>query len=230
MQRRLVTAILAALALLALSVPALAGGWAVTTFDSLPDTFYAGQNYTLGYTIRQHGVTPISVDKTEIVALHSAKALSFPGKADGPVGHYVASVYFPADGAWTWQVTQGPFAPMDIGSISVLPALASSVSAATPAAPTSEPIRRRWRRTLRDAHGRATEASQRSTCLADEGIARSPVAEPDGRGGPLSQSPTALLLCCETRPELALSRGALAQIAAQARRDQVRELVAPTAR
>lgn len=152
MQRRpvtaIVTAIVAALALLALSVPAFAGGWAVTTFDSLPDAFYAGQSYTLGYTIRQHGVTPISVDRTEIVALHSAKALSFPGKADGPIGHYVANVYFPADGAWTWQVTQGPFAPQDLGTLTVQ-SLAATASGEVPAvvvtapasAPPSDPLR-----------------------------------------------------------------------------------------
>ena len=135
MQRRLVTAILAALALLALSVRALAGGWAVTTFDSLPDAFYAGQSYTLGYTIRQHGVTPISVDRTEIIALHSAKTVSFPGKADGSIGHYVANVYFPADGAWTWQVTQGPFAPQDLGTLAVQAPATTATSGVVPAAP-----------------------------------------------------------------------------------------------
>ena len=45
---------------------ALAGGWAVTTFDQLPPEFHAGQPYVLGYTIRQHGQTPIQVDDTRV--------------------------------------------------------------------------------------------------------------------------------------------------------------------
>jgi len=76
-------------AVLALSLglfasPVLAGGWAVTTFDNLPDQFVFGHEYSLGYTIRQHGVTPINVDKTEILAVATTgRTLSFPGKSDG---------------------------------------------------------------------------------------------------------------------------------------------------
>ena len=60
----------AALAL-ALATPALGGGWAVTTLDNDPDPDDAGRTYSIGYTIRQHGVTPISVDRTEIQVTHS---------------------------------------------------------------------------------------------------------------------------------------------------------------
>jgi hypothetical protein len=101
--------------------PVFAGGWAVTTFDNMPSEFISGHEYTLGYTIRQHGVTPINVDKTEILAVAtSGRTLSFPGKSDGTVGHYIASVYFPAGGTYSWQVTQGPFAPQDLSTITVL--------------------------------------------------------------------------------------------------------------
>src|SRR5881396_3230909 len=119
-------------AVLALSLgvfasPVVAGGWAVTTFDNLPDQFVFGHEYTLGYTIRQHGVTPINVDKTEILAVATTgRTLSFPGKSDGAVGHYIASVYFPAGGTYSWQVTQGQFAPQDLATISVLGAAGSA--------------------------------------------------------------------------------------------------------
>ncbi len=110
-----------ALALGALATPALAGGWAVTTFDDMPGQFVSGQEYTLGYTIRQHGATPINVDKTEILAVAtSGRTLAFPGKSQGNVGHYIASVFFPAGGTYTWQVTQGAFAPQDLGKITIL--------------------------------------------------------------------------------------------------------------
>ncbi len=118
----LVLAVLA-LALGALATPALAGGWAVTTFDDIPGDFVSGKEYALGYTIRQHGATPINVDKTEILAVAvSGRTLSFPGKSEGAVGHYVATVFFPAGGTYTWQVTQGAFAPQDLGKMTILAA------------------------------------------------------------------------------------------------------------
>jgi hypothetical protein len=122
------------IAVLALSLgifasPVLAGGWAVTTFDELPGQFVSGHEYALGYTIRQHGQTPVNVDKTEIVAVAvSGRTLSFPGKSDGAVGHYVATVYFPAGGTYTWQVTQGMFAPQDLGTLTVLGAAGTATS------------------------------------------------------------------------------------------------------
>ena len=112
-----------ALTLAALATPALAGGWAVTTFDDMPGQFVSGKEYALGYTIRQHGATPINVGKTEIVAAAvSGRTLSFPGRSDGAVGHYVATVFFPAGGTYTWHVTQGDFAPQDLGRITILAA------------------------------------------------------------------------------------------------------------
>ena len=112
-----------ALSLGIFAVPAVAGGWAVTTFDDLPGQFISGHEYALGYTIRQHGQTPVNVDKTEILAIASSgRALSFPGTSKGDVGHYVATVFFPAGGTYTWQVTQLPFAPQDLGTLSVVAA------------------------------------------------------------------------------------------------------------
>lgn len=116
------------IAVLALSLgvfasPALAGGWAVTSFDDLPGEFVTGKEYLLGYTIRQHGQTPVNVDKTEILAVASSgRTLAFPGKADGATGHYVAAVFFPASGTYTWKVTQGIFEAQDLGTLTVLAA------------------------------------------------------------------------------------------------------------
>jgi hypothetical protein len=123
-----------ALSLGMFATPTLAGGWAVTTFDDMPGQFVAGHEYALGYTIRQHGQTPINVDKTEINATAtSGRTLSFPGRSQGAVGHYVATVYFPAGGTYSWQVTQGPFAPQDLATVNVLGAAGtvSSDKAAT---------------------------------------------------------------------------------------------------
>jgi len=128
---------LAATLALALSSPALGGGWAVTTLDNVPDRFEAGQSYSIGYTIRQHGVTPVAVDRTEIQITHneSGKRLSFRGVADGPIGHYLATLTIPASGSWTWEVTQGPFAPHALGTLTVSLAATAAAPAAIVAVP-----------------------------------------------------------------------------------------------
>lgn len=114
-------------AVLLLALPALAGGWAVTTFDQLPSEFRAGQTYTLGYTVRQHGQTPIEVKGTEVVARsEDGTTLRFPGRPEGAVGHHVVEVSFPEPGRWTWEVVQGGFGSQELGTITVHPASASS--------------------------------------------------------------------------------------------------------
>jgi hypothetical protein len=113
---------LAGALLLVLVMPSFAGGWAVTSFDTLPPQFVAGQTYRLGYTIRQHGVSPFSGAQTRIVITSTAgeiETFSFDGVADGAAGHYVADVRFPASGTWTWQVDQNPFATQPLGSLTV---------------------------------------------------------------------------------------------------------------
>ena len=146
MPRRLATAILTALALVALSVPALAKEGAVTKFDSLPTDWHAGQVYSLGYLIKMDGVEPYKADRTEIIAnsLDGKTSLSFPGVGDTTPGHYTAQVTFPAAGTYQWKVTQGSFfAPFDMGSLSVLPAIASTATATStsPVAPVGGPLR-----------------------------------------------------------------------------------------
>jgi len=145
MHRRLITAIVSALLLLALSVPALAKEGAVTKFDAgSPTEWHAGQTYALGYTIRMDGVEPYKADRTEIIAnsLDGKTNLVFPGVGDSTAGHYTAKVTFPAVGTYTWKVTQGSFfAPFELGTISVLPALASAGASSPASSPASDPIR-----------------------------------------------------------------------------------------
>jgi hypothetical protein len=142
MSRRLVTVILAALALLAMSVPALAKEGAVTKFDSLPTDWHAGQTYALGYTIRMDGVQPYQADRTEIIAnsIDGKTSLTFPGVTDkSNPGHYTANVMFPAAGTYRWKVTQGSFFPAhDLGTLSVLPAVVGTGTSSAPAAPLND--------------------------------------------------------------------------------------------
>jgi hypothetical protein len=104
--------------------PVLAGGWAATTIDALPESeFAAGRTYRIGYTIRQHGQTPFDGARTSILiySAETGERRMFPGSADGQAGHYVAEVTFPTGGDWTWKVSQDPFAVQTLGTVSVAP-------------------------------------------------------------------------------------------------------------
>jgi hypothetical protein len=113
--------------------PASAGGWAVTTLDTLPaGGLQPGRATPLGYTIRQHGVTPIELDDSAlVVAMADGRALRFPGVPDGPPGHHVAQVMVPEAGRFALAVDQGWFAPQDLGHLDI------GSASATPASPGS---------------------------------------------------------------------------------------------
>lgn len=135
MARRAGMVLVAALALLALALPAAAKERAVTKFDSLPGQFIAGTSYSLGYTIRMDDIEPLKVERTEITARsQGGSTYTFVGTPEGAAGHYVAAVMFPEAGTYQWSVTQGSFfAPMQLPAITV--EAAAPVAAAGPASP-----------------------------------------------------------------------------------------------
>jgi hypothetical protein len=131
MRRILISVPLAAMAALWLTSSALAGGFAVTTLDPLPQWMHAGQSYRIGYMIRQHGVTPVRDATPKIVISRGTERVTFVGIAEGGPGHYVSDVTFPSDGDWLWVVDQSPFPiPQTLGTISVVAALAPAAAEA----------------------------------------------------------------------------------------------------
>ncbi len=96
---------------------AAAGGWAVSTLDGVPAPS-AGETVTVGFTIRQHGVTPVNVDDVGVtVTGPSGDVEFFPARQEGTVGHYVADVVFGEVGVSTWVIHQGWFGDHDLGAI-----------------------------------------------------------------------------------------------------------------
>lgn len=91
---------------------AKAGGWAVATFDPLPP-LVAGDTVEVGFTIRQHGVTPVDpgtgmwsedadelqADKIGVTVTDSSGHSTFvPAEPSGrSEGHFVAPVQVPDD-------------------------------------------------------------------------------------------------------------------------------------
>jgi hypothetical protein len=120
MRRRAIAGLFAlALALVSGSGLALAGGWAVTTMEGVPDDIVAGQTYTVGYTILQHGSHPADVEETyiQITSLATGEEILFRGESTGETGKYTAEVTFPEEGAWQWGVIQGWFGMQELGTI-----------------------------------------------------------------------------------------------------------------
>jgi hypothetical protein len=96
---------------------ASAGGWAVSTLDEVPAPA-PGETVTVGFTIRQHGVTPVNVDDVGVAVTGPSGAVEhFAARQEGAVGHYVADVVFGESGTHTWAIRQGWFGDHDLGTI-----------------------------------------------------------------------------------------------------------------
>jgi hypothetical protein len=98
---------------------ASAGGWAVTTLDEVPAPT-SGEAVTVGFTILQHGATPVDLDEGVGIEITGADGTVqvFPAINDR-TGHYVASVVFPTAGDFRWAVQQGWFGEQELGSLTV---------------------------------------------------------------------------------------------------------------
>ena len=126
-KRRFARGVLCAVALaLLLVTPALAGGWTVVTFDRVPTDAQAGEKLTLGLMVRQHGVTPINDVTPLLRARHATtgETVSATARQEGAVGHFVVDVTFPSGGTWNWSVTPAPFPVVELGGVTILPAIA----------------------------------------------------------------------------------------------------------
>jgi len=95
---------LALLAALLMTIPALAGGWAVITLDELPMDVVAGESLTIGFTVLQHGRTPMTnLNPTVTIQSKTERVVVF-AEEQGKPGHYVAEIMFPSEGTWRWSI------------------------------------------------------------------------------------------------------------------------------
>lgn len=93
--------------LVSLMVPitVFAGGWAVITLDELPGDVVAGEPLTVGFTVRQHGITPMNgIDATIVATSSKEERLVVLAEPDGEPGHYTATLTFPKEGDWEWSI------------------------------------------------------------------------------------------------------------------------------
>jgi plastocyanin len=120
--RRAVAGIVVTGALVALSAPALAGGYAVVRLDEPPGDVLVATPWRFGFMVLQHDVTPNS-DVTPVVhALHkeTGEEVTATGQQEGAVGHFVAEVTFPRAGEWKWSIEPLPYAETSFETLTVL--------------------------------------------------------------------------------------------------------------
>ncbi len=113
-----VVAILATIVLLA--APALAGGWAVTALDPLPQRLQAGRTYTVGYWVLQHGSHPYEGDLGTTglnLVDDEGRVVSFQGVALREPAHFAAAIAIPHAGTWKLYGLQGIFAEYQVGTL-----------------------------------------------------------------------------------------------------------------
>ena len=133
--------------LVAVAVPALAGGWVVITLDSLPGEIRAGETLSVGFMVRQHGQTPTNEVSPHLTATNSATGETVEAGAtqSGETGHFTVEVVFPSEGQWEWSIAAAPFAHEGkLAPLTVLPAVAANAEAAS--SPAALPVREmmRW--------------------------------------------------------------------------------------
>ena len=109
--------------MLFLTAPVLAGGWAVITLDELPGKIAAGGPLEIGFTVRQHGVTPMDGLTPTVTASRSGATVSGQATARGETGHYVATLTLPEAGEWEWSIqaftVNQPMPPLSVSEASV---------------------------------------------------------------------------------------------------------------
>lgn len=89
----------------ATAFPVFAGGWAVITLDELPSDVAEGEPLTIGFTVLQHGITPMTdLEPTVTARLSGGKPLTFFATPEGKPGFYTATLTFPEAGDWEWSI------------------------------------------------------------------------------------------------------------------------------
>lgn len=137
--KRLIKVLVIVVGLLAIVPAVFAGGWATVTLDELPGEVHAGEPFTIGFVVLQHGVTPVQSlgPKSPIKPLITATSadgvrVEFEAAATPKPGHFQAEVTLPNEGQWAWSITPAPFAEQVLEPLTVLPAVQAAATAALP--------------------------------------------------------------------------------------------------
>jgi cytochrome c1 len=87
------------------TIPVFAGGWAVITLDELPTNVVADEPVTIGFTVLQHGRTPLDgLYPTVTANLYKEQEFVVHAEPGDKPGYYTATFTFPKEGEWRWSI------------------------------------------------------------------------------------------------------------------------------
>ena len=100
---------LVAVAALALSGTAAAGGWATVGLSGLPTGVDEDEPWNVELTVLQHGKTPLAGVKPTLTIrnVDTGEKQTFAAKPTDRVGVYAVEVVFPSTGTWAYEVYDG---------------------------------------------------------------------------------------------------------------------------
>lgn len=128
---------------LVIIIPVFAGGWAVITLDELPTAVRAGEPLTVGFTVLQHGRTPMTgLTPTITATLYKDEQFVVSAEPEGKPGHYTATLTFPKEGNWNWSIQAFTMdQPMPVLSVAAPGAASASQPVTTkPETPSISPL------------------------------------------------------------------------------------------
>lgn len=96
----------------------MAGGWATISLDDAPGEIHAGEPWTVGFTVLQHGVTPVHdlgkdlpiVPKLAATNAATGERLEAIARRTKEPGHFTVEITFPGEGEWEWTIEPRPLA------------------------------------------------------------------------------------------------------------------------
>lgn len=116
----------------------MAGGWTAVTLDDLPRNVMAGEPFTLGFVVRQHGVKPVDLNLNEAPVLvtlrhaQSGEQIQFEARKEGRVGHYVVEATLPTAATWELDIQPSRFPTVQVGTIEVRSAASNLINVNRP--------------------------------------------------------------------------------------------------
>jgi len=131
LRRSILSLALALAAILALAMPALAGG-VVVTLDSTPTDVQAGVPFTVGFMIiSAHDGSPQPGFEPIVTATNPAtgESITVTARREGAPGHYVAALTLPSAGEWNWEIQ-----PLGKEAFNYPPSVMTPITVSAPAA------------------------------------------------------------------------------------------------
>jgi len=116
-----------------------AGGWAVVTLDTLPESAVVAAPLRLSFTVRQHGQTLIEGLQPRVRAVAGADRIESAALPTGQKGQYAATLTFPRPADWVITIESG-FMDSRL-SLLALPVVSNPSHAASSSTPAGRGLR-----------------------------------------------------------------------------------------